>query len=57
MPELMRSSLSVGPNRRAIPANCLVGNRSRGFGCANLRASQRSQPGMVMDSKEAEREP
>ncbi len=53
MPELIRSPLSAaGANRRAILLDCLVTNRTRALGCVNLRGSQKSQLGILMDSQQ-----
>src|SRR5258708_3896910 len=53
MPELIRSPLSITSARqRAILPNRLVENRTHRFGCVNLRRSQRSSLGIVMDSQE-----
>src|SRR5258708_7267589 len=53
MPELIRSPLSITSARqRAILPNRLVENRTHRFGCVNLRRSQKSPLGILMDSQE-----
>jgi len=52
MPELIRSpALVASANGRSILSNCLVTNRTRAFGCVNLRRSQQSPLGTLMDSQ------
>src|SRR3989441_12788157 len=52
MPDLIRSPLSVpGTDARPIISDCLT-DRTRAFGCANLRSSQKSPPGILMTSQE-----
>src|ERR1700681_1898966 len=52
MPDLIRSPVAIASaNRRAILLNCLLTNRTRAFGCANLRRSQESPLGILMDSQ------
>ena len=43
---------AVDANWGAIVANCLVVDRSRAFGCANLRSSQESTLDTLMASQE-----
>src|SRR6476469_10580470 len=54
MPELIQSGLdATRALRRAALANCLVIDRTDAFGCANLRSSQKSSPGLPMTSQDS----
>jgi LuxR family transcriptional regulator, maltose regulon positive regulatory protein len=53
MPELILSPIhAASANRRAVLSNCPVPDRTRAFGCVNLRSSQKSPLGILMTSQE-----
>src|SRR6266850_1184457 len=53
MPELVQSALLVtGADRRALLLDCLVTDRTRAFGCANLGSSQKSPLDILMASQD-----
>jgi LuxR family transcriptional regulator, maltose regulon positive regulatory protein len=53
MTELIPSPIhAASANRRAVLSNWLVPDRTRAFGCVNLRSSQKSPLGILMTSQE-----
>src|SRR5258706_15682531 len=53
MRESIRSTIDVADaSRRVVVSNCLAADRSRAFGCANLRSSQKSTPDILMASQD-----